>query len=311
MQYYTVYIIEIDLEIDIFLDSKSELKIFEISLRNVLEFQRFLFVPVKSTNFNLKLTDLKPSEIYTLKLFGCNNAGCASGQFEKIETNDSIISGFESLAVFVVGQNRVEIEFEDPTETNGAVTMFRIYRNEFVIAEFDPSSPSLLKKELGFYSFTDSGLKTSFFYDYKIQAINKVSSCFTNKTLISSLAEIFYTQCGNVSSLVISSIHQQFLILLNSVTFEFTANISRSIWLLYVVSEWRRFITCFSSKGEKQFTFAIRVFIRSRISGLQAVAFPYPEPNDFGRIAFPITVLQPFTNYSLRIGFLIFNYLII
>ena len=145
LQYYTVYIIEIDLEIDIFLDSKSEFKIFEISLRNVLEFQRFLFVPVKSTNFNRKLTDLKPSEIYTLKLFGCNNAGCASGQFEKIETNDSIISGFESLAVFVVGQNRVEIEFEDPTETNGAVTMFRIYRNEFVIAEFDPSSPSLLK----------------------------------------------------------------------------------------------------------------------------------------------------------------------
>ena len=104
------------------------------------------------------VTGLAPYTLYTFNVTACTSVGCSAGPSASIRTLQAPPEGLDRPTLTVIDNRTVEVEWKQPTVTNGVILSYALYRNSSRVYQ------GLLLQ------FTDRGLTPNMIYSYKVKA---------------------------------------------------------------------------------------------------------------------------------------------
>ena len=129
-----------------------------------------------------QVTRLEPFTTYSLQLGACTSAGCAYGSVQLSATEEAPPTGQASPTVRVLSPQRVEIEWEPPSQTNGIITLYEILRQQ------DGSTPAIILSTADTVTrvYVDNSVLPATTYGYAIAANNSAGRVVSEYKTVST-----------------------------------------------------------------------------------------------------------------------------
>lgn len=108
----------------------------------------------------VEVKNLKPYTLYTFRVEACTQIGCTIGPAASERTLQAAPEGVNPPRVVVIGARTVEVEWTEPTVTNGVISYYVLYRNA-----------SVVYNNTG-HSFIDNTVSPATLYTYSVEVYN-------------------------------------------------------------------------------------------------------------------------------------------
>lgn len=110
------------------------------------------------------LTNLSAFSCYSAHVEACTSVGCSNGSSASATTPEAAPEGLVAPNILVLGQDQVQLRFDEPSQPNGAIVSYEIQRNGSVVTFVNDSSSGSLFPAL----FVDRQLTASTLYMYVV-----------------------------------------------------------------------------------------------------------------------------------------------